>query len=151
MTFFPMDGVYAETVYGTPAAAFRDIFWDPDGAPPEGTHTYRVWQATPLFGRWVYDLDGLYFHSFASAAWINTTGTFAQWGTELLNMEDKMVGTQQSKCEFYDLRVSLNWSTDVSASLLPANVYFKPATPGSLEWGFEWLSSTAFRVWDKFP
>ena len=146
-----MDGIYAETVYGTPPAAFRDIFWDPEGPVPEGTHTYVVYQATPFFGRWWYDVDGLPFHSCASEAWIDTTGTRAAWETELLNLEDKMVGTATSKCQFYDLRVFINWGSQVSASLTPGAIQFAPLLPGALEWGLEWIAPNAFNVWDKFP
>ena len=151
LSFYAMDGVFAENVYGTPAEVFRVIYWDPEGVAPEGTHTYEVYQSSPLFGGWTYNLDGFLFWYFDNGVWYYNPGTFASWGTELLNWEDRMVGDPTSKCRFYDLRVFFNWTPAVSPALTQYDIKFDPPNPGWLFWGFNWVLPNAFEVWDKFP
>jgi hypothetical protein len=135
---------YAETKWGTGA---NDIDLFVESGVPSGTHEYKCYLLSRLFGTWKYEFDQLPFHTFTNDGWKNVTGTHYQWAGEIFNKEDQMVGTAAAKCNFTECQYSLNWGTFQNANIAQGDLH----TDDSAEWGIERVSSTAFNVWDKNP
>ena len=135
---------YAETKWG-PGANDRDYF--SESGVPSGTHEYKCYLMSQLFGTWKYEHNGLPFHTFTHNNWKNVTGTDYQYSTEIFNKEDQMVGTAAAKCNFTECQYSVNWGTFQNASITAGDLH----TDDASEWGIERISSTAFNVWDKNP
>ena len=135
---------YAETRAGPQAA---DYDFHTDSSPSAGTHEYKCYLMSSLFGTWKYEYDGLPFYTFTNSGWKNVTGTHYQWVAEIWNKEDQMVGTTDAKCDFTECQYSVNWGTFQNASIATEDLYTSDAS----EWGIERVSATAFNVWDKNP
>lgn len=135
---------YTETKAGPLGA---DYEFHIDTPPASGTHEYKCYLISSLFGTWKYEYDGLPWWQFTRNGWKNVTGTHYQWSAEIWNKEDQMVGTATAKCDFTDCKYSLNWGTFQNANITSGDLY----TSDPSEWGIERVSATAFNVWDKNP
>lgn len=135
---------YAETKAG-PAPADYDMHLD--SPPSSGTHEYKCYLISSLFGTWKYDYDGLPWYQFTHNGWRNVTGTKYQWVAEIYNKEDQMVGTASAKCDFTECKYSLNWGAFQNANIGTGDLH----TDDASQWGIERVSATAFNVWDKNP
>ena len=135
---------YAETNWG-PGPNDRDYFTET--GVPSGTHEYKCYLLSSLLGTWKYEFDGLPFRTFTHNNWRNVTGTHYQYGTEIFNKEDQMVGTAASKCNYTECKYSVSWGAFQDANITSGNLH----TDDPSEWGIERVSSTAFNVWDKNP
>jgi hypothetical protein len=135
---------YAETRWGS-GVGEKDYFTET--GVPSGTHEYKCYLLSSLFGTWKYEYDGLPFHTFTHNNWRNVTGTHYQYETEIFNKEDQMVGTAAAKCNYTECKYSVNWGTFQNANITSGDLH----TDDPSEWGIERVSSTAFNVWDKNP
>lgn len=135
---------YAETKAG-PAPA--DYDFHPGPTPEAGTHEYKCYLISSLFGTWKYDYDGLPWYQFTHNGWRNVTGTRYDYSAEIWNKEDQMVGTASAKCNFTECKYAVNWGAFQNASIATGDLH----TDDAAEWGIERVSSTAFNIWDKNP
>lgn len=133
---------YAETQAG-PNPADYERFQQP--GIPSGTHQYRCSLLSPLFGTWTYEIDELPFHTFTHNGWRDVQATHVQWMGEIFNKQDQMPGTATAKCDFTDCQVSTDYSSFQNAGIVISNV----KTSNTNEWGSEYVSPTAFNIWDK--
>jgi|GEM_PF-2103711 len=136
---------YAETRWGSGPFDFEIFFQD---GIPSGTHEYKCYLMSPLFGIWKYEYDGTSFHTTDNfPGWRNVTGTCYHWSTEIANKEDQMVGTTAAKCNFTECQYSASWGAFQNANITAIDLY----TDDASAWGIERVSATAFNVWDKNP
>ena len=135
---------YAETKAGSQPADYHREFGP---APGAGTHEYKCYLISSLFGTWRYEYDGELWHQFTRDGWKNETGTAYQWVAEIWNKEDQMNGTATQKCDFTECKYSTNWGAFQNANITTGDLH----TDDASEWGIERVSSTAFNVWDKSP
>lgn len=150
-------GIYAETIVKWCAKITedcREIRWFDD--PDPGAHEYKV-MVSQLDGRWRYYLDGNRIHISKHTwpiNWAMSAGTEAQWSTELLNVEDRMVGTVNSPCKFRNVTYNENWSGTEKHGLVDSDIDYDPPSPpgpGADEWGKHRTDDRSFEVWDKRP
>lgn len=116
------------------------------GAPAEGEiHAYKC-DLDMASGTWSFSYDGTVWQTLQADFWKTATGTAAIWSGEIFNIEDDMPGTATNKCNFTGCQYDVDGiyqdaglvSTDVNSS-------------DSNQWGAEWISGTAFNIWDKNP
>lgn len=135
---------YAETKWG-PGSNDRDYFTQT--GVPSGTHEYKCYLLSSLFGTWKYEFDGLPFRTFTHNNWRGVTGTHYSYETEIFNKEDQMVGTAAAKCNYTECKYSVNWGAFQNANIAAGDLHTDDLT----EWGIERVSSTAINVWDIIP
>jgi hypothetical protein len=137
---------YAETLAGSDLQTDYDYYFE--NGVPSGTHKYRCYLISALFGTWKYEIDDEPFHQFSHNGWRGVTGTHYQWAAEIRNLKDQMVGTESDKCQFAELQYALNYGAFQDRSLSQGDLY----TDDSNEWGIELCGcSYSFFVWDKNP
>jgi hypothetical protein len=137
---------YAETKAGPNPATDYELYLS-DEPPSEGTHEYKCYLISSLFGTWQYEYDGLWWHTYTHNGWNNETGTHYQWEAEILNKEDQMVGTPTAKCDFTQCQYAIYWGGFEDADIAVGDLH----TDDPNEWGIERTSATGFNVWDKNP
>lgn len=120
--------------------------FDAQNAPAEGTTNEYKCDLDRTTGTWSFFYAGTVWKSFQDDFWKNATGTTVQWTGEIYNKEDDMPGTEANKCNFSACRYNVDGIYQ-DAGLVPANV----ASNDPNEWGAEWVSGTAFNIWDKNP
>jgi hypothetical protein len=141
--------VYAETKAGPNDLTDYEM-WTYDAEPnqpSEGTHTYKCYVTSPISGKWRFEYDGLLIHKYTHNGWVNVLGTHYQWAAEIRNKEDQMVGTASAKCDFTECKFATNWQSFQDADIASSDLH----TDDPNEWGIEFISATAFQVWDKKP
>jgi hypothetical protein len=128
-----------------------EVNYDTSNAPAEGSvHTYQC-DLDKSTGKWSFLYDGKPWEDYTDNFWKNKTGTDTQWTGEIINKEDDMPGTSGDKCNFTECQYRQDGKAYQDAGLVAGNVGIPSATHDSTEWGEEWVSATAFNIWDKKP
>ena len=70
-----------------------------------------------------------------------------QWTGEIFNKQDDMPGTAADKCSVAECQYRQTKKDYTDADLVAGDVKSDDAA----EWGSEWVSKTAFNIWDKKP
>jgi hypothetical protein len=123
------------------------VKYDTDNPPAEGSvHEYRC-DLDKAAGKWSYKQDGTEWKNFQDNAWKAMKGTSVQWTGEIFNKEDDMVGTAGDKCAFTECQYCVDGKAYQDAGLVAADVQ----SDDNSEWGAEFVSATAFNIWDKKP
>jgi hypothetical protein len=124
------------------------INMDTAHAPAEGSiHEYKI-ELNKVTGTWSYFDNGTVWQTYADAFWRSALGTSVIWAGEIYNSEDDMPGTAGNKCTFTDCQ----YRVDGRAAYQDAGLVARDTrTDDANEWGVEWVSSTAFNIWDKNP
>ncbi len=149
-------GIYAETVYercpeGSSNCA-QDIRWfgAPEASPDP--HKYEVKVSQIVFdSKWYYLLDDTMVY-VCPHKWQNVAlfGNEVHWETELLNVEDRLVGTVNDPCRFSDCVYYKDWGAGLADDpFTQSDVEYVPGTPGAAEWGKRWIDEKSFEVWDR--
>lgn len=123
------------------------VNYDTGNAPAEGSsHTYQC-DLDRARGKWTFSQGGTAWQTYADNGWKNKTGTVAQWVGEIFNKEDDMPGTAGDKCSFTNCQYRLQGKSYKDADLTAGDMI----TDDASEWEAEWISGTAFNIWDKKP
>ncbi len=121
--------------------------YDVVNAPAEGsTHNYKC-ELNKATGKWIFYYDGTEWYDFQDDYWKDNTGTHVAWTGEIYNKEDDMPGTNSDKCNFTACQYRVSGGAYQNAGLVAADVTSDDAN----EWGAQWVSGTAFNIWDKKP
>lgn len=137
---------YAETKAGPDPTADYNIRYS-DDPPSEGTHEYKCYLISSLFGTWRYEYDETLWYQWTHNGWKNETATDCQWSAEIWHKQNQMVGTPAAKCDFTECGYATNWGAFQDADIADGDLH----TDDPNEWGIERTSGTAFNVWDKKP
>jgi hypothetical protein len=123
------------------------IDMDTSNAPAEGsTHEWKV-ELNKATGKWSYYDDGTAWKTYTDNFWKSHLGEDVQWTGEILNKEDDMPGTSGDKCKFTQCQYKVDGAAYTNAGIRRADV----KSDDSSEWGAEYVSGTAFNIWDKKP
>lgn len=122
-------------------------------APSAGGHLYEVlldkatgtWTAYYDFEPWT-DQNG-HSSSFQHDNWKNVTGKRVSYTAEINVQQTDMVGTVGNKCHFSDCQYKPDGKKWANAKLTTTNL----STTNPDEWENQFISSTAFDVWDVNP
>ena len=115
---------------------------------PAGTHKYKCYLISSLFGTWRFEIDDVFFNQYTHNGWEGVTGDTYHWAGEIFNSTDQMVGTETAKCQFAQLQVALNWGSFQDQSISQGDLH----TDDPDEWGIELcVCSYSFFIWDKIP
>lgn len=148
---------YLRTMFGGSIgqARFAEVKWpgnfhelDWQGAPSDGSSiTYKV-ELDKSTGYWKFYYNGTLWHTFTdfSSYWQNKTCSSVYWSGEIHNLEDDMPGTSGNKCNFTNCRYKKDGGSYQSAGLVEDDL-----VPSTDKWGTEYVSGTAFSIWDKEP
>jgi hypothetical protein len=127
------------------------VNYDTAHAPAEGaTHEYKC-ELDKATGKWSFSQDGTAWENFADNYWKTHVGTDIQWTGEVFNKEDDMPGTAGDKCNFTECQYRTDGNAFQDAGLVAGDVGIASASHDSTEWGEEFVSATAFNIWDKHP
>ncbi len=135
---------YAEVVAGPDPIGDRYVNYT-DDPPGSGTHEYKCYLISSLFGTWRFEYDGLVWDQWTHNGWKNVAGDELQWSGEIWDIENDMVGTATAKCDFTQCQYAFFWTWFEDANIPPGNIYTSDAN----EWGVERISGTSINVWDK--
>ncbi|MDH4240343.1 MAG: hypothetical protein OEW48_12345 [Phycisphaerae bacterium] len=125
-----------------------NLDWEGGVAPSEGSNiTYKV-ELDKSTGYWTFYYNGTAWETFTDFAsyWQDRTCGRVYWSGEINNLEDDMPGTSGNKCYFTDCRYKKDGGSYQYAGLTSDSV-----NPSTNKWGSEYVSSTAFSIWDKEP
>ncbi len=117
-------------------------------APSEGSSiTYKV-ELDKSTGYWTFYYNGTAWDTYtdSSSYWQNKTLSSVYWSGEITNLEDDMPGTSGNKCNFTNCRYKKDGGSYQSAGLVEDDLF-----PSTDKWGTEYVSGTAFSIWDKEP
>lgn len=127
------------------------VNYDTSNAPAEGSvHTYEC-NLNKDTGKWTFLYDGSAWENYSDNYWKDKTGTDVQWTGEIFNKEDDMPGTAGDKCTFTECKYHREGHAYEGAGLVAGDVGIPSPSHDSNEWGEEWVSGTAFNIWDKKP
>jgi hypothetical protein len=116
--------------------------------PSEGSSiTYKV-ELDKSTGYWTFYYNGTAWFTWTDfdSYWKNKTCDRAYWSGEIYNPEDDMPGTSGNKCNFTGCRYKKDGGSYQSAGLVEDDL-----VPSTYKWGTEYVSGTAFNIWDKEP
>mgnify|MGYP000851767455 FL=1 len=123
------------------------VNYDKSAAPSEGsTHIYQC-DLDSASGTWTFFFDGKEWQKFADPSWKGQVGQSVQWTGEIFNKQDDMPGTAADKCSVAECQYRQTKKDYTDADLVAGDVKSDDAA----EWGSEWVSKTAFNIWDKKP
>jgi hypothetical protein len=123
------------------------VNFDTANPPAEGSvHEYRC-DLDNASGKWSYSYDGTVWERFVDPAWRTIQGTDVQWTGEIFNKEDDMPGTAGDKCAFTECQYRVSGHNYQDAGLVAGDI----RSDDNSEWGAEFVSATAFNIWDKKP
>ncbi|MHC4416824.1 MAG: hypothetical protein ACYS0G_16260 [Planctomycetota bacterium] len=143
---------FAEARVGPNAADYVLAFGP---APTAGTHRYKCYVFHQLFKFVKFEYDDTQWWQWEHDNLAGWTGNQVHWMGEIKHIEDQMVGTPQSKCDFTECQLALNWGAFGNANIVNGMIGGNP--PGNLvssfawAWGVQWVSPTAINIWDKVP
>ncbi len=122
--------------------------YDATNPPPSdrSSHTYQC-DFTTATGTWAYSCDGAQWWTFQDDNWKNNSAAIAQRSGEIHNKEDDMPGMPTDKCNFTGWQYKVIEGAYQNAGLIAGDVV---STNLNL-WGDQWVSATAFNIWDKNP
>jgi len=143
-----VDGVYVELLFG-PADADRIVRAIPASMAP-GPHTYAV--IHDQSNKWNLLYDGVPNESLGFFQGpMFPFPTEAIISSEILNLEDKMVGIAENPCEISSIQVWENYA-NTNMVIAPGDAtYQPPSSPGSAQWGKNESTNNSFEIWDKIP
>ena len=143
----PQDFLYAELGSRINGADTVRKLASVELAPGEGTtHTYRC-DLDETTGKCFYFYDDIAWGELQLDYWKNKFGTSLEWKGEIVNKQDDMPGTAADKCRFTDCQYREIGEQYHDAGLEQTRV----TSDDPEEWGAEWVSGTAFNIWDKKP
>jgi hypothetical protein len=122
--------------------------YDHDNPPAEGDdHTYRC-HLDKSTGKWYFWDGAVIFGLLEDSWWIGQTGDRVKYAGEIGNKEDDMPGTSSDRCNFTSCQYYKEGVGFQSAGFSSGSSY---DTPDITEWGWEHISGTSFKIWDKHP
>jgi hypothetical protein len=132
-------------------------------APGAGSHNYQVYPMNPATGQWQALYDGSVWAGGISppdAGWSCQTGNRADYWGEVHHPQTDMAGVPSNHCHYTNCQylVGSFGSSCSSGSLgspsgwqdtglTAANV----STTDPTRWAAQWISGTAFDIWDLCP
>ena len=123
------------------------IDMDTAHAPAEGSvHEWKC-ELDPSSGTWSYYDNGASWITYQDDFWKTHFGNAVIWAGEILNREDDMPGTAGDKCSFTACQYRRNGHPFQDAGLVAGDL----RNDDSNQWGAEFVSATAFNIWDKSP
>ena len=125
------------------------VTYDTTNAPLNGSsHNYKC-DLNTATGTWTFSEDDVQWQAFQDDFWKTNVGNYVNWAGEIANKQDDMPGKPTDKCDFTGCQYRLVGGAYQNAGLVPADVGLQPDDPKL--WGAQWVSSTAFSIWDKHP
>lgn len=121
------------------------VNYDLTHAPADNSdHTYRC-DLDPTTGTWSFYQDGILWQTYQDDAWVGVTGDSISGQGEIYNHQDSMPGTAGDKCRYSGFQQRLSGGGYTATAFAATDV----ESDDDHRWGAEWVSATAFQIWQK--